>query len=206
MDGVVASIQLFGGNFAPRNWRLCDGALITISDNSALFSLIGTTFGGDGRTTFGVPDLRGRVAAGTGEGPGLPNRNIGNKWGTETTALGVHQLPTHSHNIVLRDPQNPPSLNVKVNASSDEGTVPTGQDAYWAVTHKITGPSTTLYDTYSTDKDITMAADAVEVSLSGLNYALEAQETGSSGAFSIAQPSIALIHVICLIGVYPSRS
>lgn len=206
MDGVIASIQLFGGNFAPRNWRLCDGAVLQISSNTALFSLLGSTFGGDGRTTFGVPDLRGRVAAGIGEGPGLPNRNIGNKWGSETTALGIDQLPAHSHNIVLRDPQNPPSLNVKVNASSDEGTVPTGQDAYWAVTHKVNGPSVTLYDTYSTDKDITMAADAVEVSLSGLNYALEAQATGDSSAFSIAQPTIALINVICVTGIYPSRS
>lgn len=82
---LIAEIMLFGGNFAPRGWAQCDGQLLSISANSALFSILGTMYGGDGITTFGLPDLRGRVPMHHGSGPGLSNRNLGVKGGTETT-------------------------------------------------------------------------------------------------------------------------
>jgi len=85
-------------NFAPRNWAFCDGQLLAISSNSALFSLLGTTYGGDGRTTFGLPDLRSRVMMHEGTGPGLSNRRLGTKTGQETVTLTVNQMPSHSHN------------------------------------------------------------------------------------------------------------
>jgi len=84
-DPFIAEIIMFGGNFAPRGWALCDGQLLPISSNTALFSLLGTTYGGDGRTTFGLPDLRGRVAVHAGNGPGLTSRRLGEKGGAETT-------------------------------------------------------------------------------------------------------------------------
>ncbi len=83
-EPFLAQIIMFGGNFNPRGWALCDGQLLSISQNSALFSLLGTTFGGDGRTTFGLPDLRGRVPVHAGTGPGLSQRRLGSKGGTET--------------------------------------------------------------------------------------------------------------------------
>ena len=82
-DAYIAEIMLFAGNFAPRNWALCDGQLLSISSNTALFSILGTTYGGDGETTFGLPDLRGRVPLHPGTGPGLTNRKLGQKGGTE---------------------------------------------------------------------------------------------------------------------------
>lgn len=82
-EPFIGEIQMFGGNFAPRGWALCDGQLLPISQHSALFSLLGTTFGGDGRSTFGLPDLRGRVAVHPGTGPGLSNKRLGSKFGTE---------------------------------------------------------------------------------------------------------------------------
>ena len=75
----IGQITMFGGNFAPRGYALCQGQLLPISQNTALFSLLGTTYGGDGRTTFALPDLRGRAAVGTGQGAGLPNTSLGNK-------------------------------------------------------------------------------------------------------------------------------
>ena len=96
MDPFIGLIVMFGGNFAPRGWALCDGQLLSISSNSALFSILGTTYGGDGRTTFGLPDLRGRVPMHPGTGPGLSPRTLGQKSGTETVQLTTAQLPPHT--------------------------------------------------------------------------------------------------------------
>ena len=96
-EPFVGEIRMFGGNFAPRGWALCDGQLLSISTNDALFSLLGTIYGGDGRTTFGLPDLRGRVPIHLGQGPGLSNRRIGAKTGLEKVTVTTGQLPQHSH-------------------------------------------------------------------------------------------------------------
>lgn len=99
-EPFIGEIRLFGFNFAPRGWALCDGQLLDIASHSALFSLLGTTYGGDGRTTFGLPDLRGRVAVHKGSGPGLTTRNMGQKAGAETVTLNVNQIPPHRHSLI----------------------------------------------------------------------------------------------------------
>lgn len=96
-EPFLAQIMLFGGNFAPRGWAFCSGQLLPIAQNTALFSLLGTTFGGNGQTTFALPDLRGRVPVHPGQGPGLSNVLLGEVGGSETRVLGVGQLPSHSH-------------------------------------------------------------------------------------------------------------
>ena len=98
-DEYLGEIMMGGWNFAPRGTIECAGQLLAISSNTALFSLLGTMYGGDGRTTFGMPDLRGRVPMGSGSGPGLTPRSQGQKGGTETNTLTVAQMPAHSHNI-----------------------------------------------------------------------------------------------------------
>jgi len=90
---------MFAGNFAPRGWAFCDGQLLNISQNDALFSLLGTIYGGDGRTTFRLPDLRGRVPIHTGSGGGLTPRNIGTRSGAESVTLTVNDLPVHTHQL-----------------------------------------------------------------------------------------------------------
>ena len=102
-DPTLAEISMFGGNFNPRLWANCDGQLLSINSNQALFSLLGTTYGGDGRTTFGLPELRGRVAVHTGSGPGLTPRQMGQRSGSETNTLTIAQLPSHGHAINARD-------------------------------------------------------------------------------------------------------
>lgn len=96
-EPFVGELQMFGGNFAPRGWALCDGQLLAVADNDALFSLLGTIYGGDGRTTFGLPDLRGRVPVGSGQGPGLSARALGSKFGAEQAYLTSGQVPAHTH-------------------------------------------------------------------------------------------------------------
>jgi len=99
LEPFIAEIIMFGGNFAPRGWAFCDGQLLPIAQNQALFSILGTTYGGDGRTTFALPDLRGRTAIHPGTGPGLSNRRLGERGGAETNTLTLPQLPTHTHTI-----------------------------------------------------------------------------------------------------------
>ena len=97
MEPFIGQIILFGGTFAPRNWALCDGQLMPISSNSALFSILGTIYGGDGRTTFALPDLRGRVPMHMGAGPGLTPRQQGQAIGEERISLNEAQIPPHNH-------------------------------------------------------------------------------------------------------------
>ena len=99
MEPFIGEIMLFGGSFAPRGWAQCDGQLLAISGNDALFSLLGTIYGGDGRTTFGLPDLRGRLPLHKGSGPGLTPRNIGSRAGSETETVSQAQMPAHNHSL-----------------------------------------------------------------------------------------------------------
>ena len=99
-EPFIGQIQIFGFNFPPRGWSFCDGQLLPIAQNTALFSLLGTTFGGDGRTTFGLPDLRGRVAIHPGTGPGLPPVTWGQRGGAASTVLTTNQMPNHNHQAI----------------------------------------------------------------------------------------------------------
>ena len=99
MEPFIGEITMFGGNFAPRGWAFCDGQLLAISSNEALFSLLGTIYGGDGRTTFGLPELRGRIPLHQGTGPGLSQRRIGLRSGSEGVTLTPSQLPSHTHTV-----------------------------------------------------------------------------------------------------------
>lgn len=98
-EPFVGEIRMFAGNFAPRGWAFCDGQLLAVSQNDALFSLLGTIYGGDGRTTFGLPDARGRLPIHAGQGPGLSPRRLGAKSGAEKETLTVNQLASHSHDF-----------------------------------------------------------------------------------------------------------
>ncbi|KAB7744117.1 phage tail protein [Nostocoides sp. F2B08] len=102
-DPYIGEIRLFAGNFAPQGWAFCDGALVSIQDNDALFSLIGTTYGGDGQTTFGLPDLRGRVPVSAGAGPGLSSRALGESGGVETVTLTTSTMASHTHQAFAAD-------------------------------------------------------------------------------------------------------
>ncbi len=106
-EPFLGQIKMFGGNFAPRGWAFCNGQLLPIAQNTALFSLLGTTYGGDGRTTFGVPDLRGRASMHPGRGPGLSTYRLGQRGGAEHITLNVNEIPSHNHSVEANsDPGN----------------------------------------------------------------------------------------------------
>ena len=118
MEPFIGQIQTFGFNFAPRGWAQCNGQLLAISQYTALFSLLGTTYGGDGRTTFGLPDLRGRSIVGMGNGPGLSSISWGEKAGAENHTLTTPQMPSHAH-----------SVKVAVNTGAGDEASPTSMIA-----------------------------------------------------------------------------
>lgn len=118
MNPFLGQIMLFAGNFAPRGWAFCKGQLLPIAQNTALFSILGTTYGGDGRTTFGLPDLQGRKAISQGHGPGLPTYALGQKGGNPTTVLLA---------------QNLPAAQVFIPCSADQGDFPEAENAVMAV-------------------------------------------------------------------------
>ena len=179
----IGEVRMFAGNFAPRNWALTDGQLLPISSNTALFSILGTTYGGDGRTTFALPDLRGRVSVHPGTGPGLTPRSLGQKSGSETNTLNVNQLPSHNHTA---------STTSTLKATTAGGTteIPTGNvladdgnDRIYAA-----GPANT-----------DMGASAIESSTTVNN-------NGGGQAVNNMQPWLGINHIICLQGIFPSRS
>jgi microcystin-dependent protein len=98
-EPFVGEIRMFAGNFAPQGWAFCDGQLLAVSQNDALFSLLETIYGGDGQTTFGLPDMRGRIPIHAGTGPGLSNRGLGSTGGSETVTVTANQLPSHTHSM-----------------------------------------------------------------------------------------------------------
>jgi microcystin-dependent protein len=175
----LAEIVLFAGNFAPRGWAFCQGQILSIAQNTALFSLLGTTYGGNGQTTFALPDLRGRVPVGTGQGPGLPSVNLGQVSGEPTHTLIVTEMPAHNH-----------TAQVQLNAASGGGNSasPAGN---------VPAASTARDSIYSNTSDTTMAANGGQVTV-GI--------AGGSQPHNNMQPYLGLNYIIAVEGIFPSRN
>ena len=121
-EPFIAEVRIFAGNFPPRNWAFCDGQLLPIAQNTALFSLIGTTYGGDGRTTTALPNLQGRAPMHAGRGPGLSDRRLGENAGVTTVTLTEGQMANHNHSLAaVPDPGEDPGPDGKTFARSVGG-------------------------------------------------------------------------------------
>lgn len=184
MEPFIGEIIMFGGNFAPRGWALCDGQLLPISQNSALFSILGTTYGGDGRTTFALPDLRGRAALHPGSAPGLTPRRLGEKLGTETNTLQTANLPAHNH-----------SGSVQVSSANATKSAAEAGDS-------IAAPGTGSSRSFTPTEGFNSAAPNVK--LGGATVATN--NTGGGQSVNNMQPSLGVNFIIALQGTYPSRS
>ena len=125
-DPYIGEISIFAGNFAPRGWAFCNGQLLPIAQNTALFSILGTTYGGNGTTTFALPDLRGRAPLSSGQGPGLSDYDLGQSGGTETVTLTTNEIPAHNHSVGAfnnKGDQSNPTNNVNaIVVDSSNGT------------------------------------------------------------------------------------
>lgn len=179
MEGTIGEIRLFAANFAPRDWSYCNGALLAISTNTALFSILGTTYGGDGRVTFGLPNLAGRSAVGVGQGPGLSYYDLGEMTGTNTKTLTIANLPSHTHTA---------GGNIIIPASSDEGD------------------SSTPANNVLASKSSMYTSEAGDSSTKAIPLNIQVSVAGSSIPLNITQPSLGMNYIICLYGIYPSRN
>ena len=179
----IGEIRMFAGNFAPRGWAFCNGQLLAISQNDALYALIGTTYGGDGVNTFGVPDMRGRLPLGMGQGPGLSTYVIGQMAGTESVTLTLLQTPSHSHTL------NATSANGNVAVPNNQ-TLPAAPDA--ATPHT----TASLYVEATPNTVVQNAMDPTSISVSG----------GGNQPHENRMPMLAFNFIIALEGVFPSRN
>lgn len=175
-EPFIAEIRIFAGNFAPRGWAFCDGQLLPISQNTALFSLIGTTYGGDGRTTTALPNLQGRAPMHPGRGPGLTSRRLGQRGGAETITLAEAQMPNHNHSMMAVTP----SQFTPANSRDPQGR------AFAGVT------SGQAYQTNSSSGLVTMNTNSLE-------------NSGGSQSHNNMQPFLTIDFIIALVGLYPSR-
>tara|TARA_R110002072_G_scaffold91762_4_gene204630 strand:- start:1835 stop:2398 length:564 start_codon:yes stop_codon:yes gene_type:complete len=187
MNPMLAEIIMFAGNFAPRGWAFCDGTLLSINSNQALFSLLGTTYGGDGRTTFALPDLRGRAPISPGRGPGLADYRLGARAGVEFNYLTVTQMPNHSHSAIGT-----------IKASGVDGTTNNPNGKILAV-GKVPVDRATVYEgnIYGDSANVNMSTDSVNITVGN---------TGANAPVSNMQPFLAINYIISLEGSFPSRS
>ena len=175
-DPFVAEIRIFPFNFAPKGWAFCNGQILPISQNTALFSLVGTYYGGDGRSNFALPNLQGSFVMGQGRGPGLSERYLGESGGAASVTLLAAEMPAHTHQLMA---------TASPTSSSPAGT---------AMSQSVAPPATSVpvYRGSPTNK-VNMAADAVA-------------PTGGGAPHNNRQPYLALNFCIALQGVYPPRS
>lgn len=190
----IGQIIQGGWNFAPRGYAFCNGQQMGIAQNTALFALLGTTFGGNGQTTFNLPDLRGRSMINAGQAPGLSNYVLGQSGGSETTTLTVNQMPTHNHPVST----NPGGgLNAADIKSTDQS--PSNGAIFGRGTD--TGSGSAVPEVY-------LPAGTTPTIALGLNVAgsIQVGLTGGNQPFSILSPYLAVSVVIALQGIFPSRN
>jgi microcystin-dependent protein len=173
----VAHICLFAGDFAPRGWAFCQGQLLSISQNTALFSLLGTTYGGNGQTTFALPDFRGRIPVGQGMGPGLSNISLGEVAGSASMTLTANQMPVHNHTPVI-----------VAGVSSESANTGNPEGSTLAI---------------STENLYAPAANATET-MTGSSITVDS--AGGNQAFQKQMPYLGMNFVIALQGLFPSRN
>jgi len=179
MENYMGEIRMFAGNYAPQDWALCNGALLPISQNEALFTLLGTTYGGDGQATFALPDLRSRVPVHQGTGPSLPAVVLGQAAGAEKVTLTAQNLPVHSHTL------NGIVATATTGTPTNMMMAITGRTVY--VPNTITPPATAL------PTPVVMGAQSVT-------------STGNGLPVPIIQPYVAINFIIAIQGIYPTQN
>ena len=180
MEGFIGEIRLFAPSFAPQFWAFCNGQILAINQNQALFSILGTTYGGNGVSTFALPDLRGKAPIGVGQGPGLSNYILGQQTGTSVNTLTGSNLPPHNHTITG-------TINMRTTSILADSESPGGN--YFA------NDGTTKFD--AQNDNVTMKPAIVN---------LAAGNPGTAGSVNNMMPYMAINYIICLTGTFPSRN
>jgi len=197
-DPFIGEIIMFAGNFAPRGWAFCNGQLLSIQSNQALFAIIGTTYGGNGTNTFGLPNLQGRVPVHQGQSPGMSQYNLGQTGGTENVTLTANELPAHVHSVALNGTGN---TSVAFGASSANGNTATPGPT--TVPAKVVSGLTALNAFSSTAPDTTLspATATTTVNVNG-NTGIAVNNMSDH----IVQPYQVVSFIIALEGLFPPRN
>lgn len=176
MEGTIGQILFFAGNFAPKSWAFCSGQILSIASNTALFSILGITYGGNGTSTFGLPNFVGRVPIGVGNGPGLSPISLGEAGGSASVSLSANQMPAHTHNT---------TVSLKVSGSNANSESPAD-------------------NIFGTPTNVNAFGSSANDSAAGTSISLGI--AGSNQPFSIIQPLLCVNFVICQYGVFPARN
>ena len=192
MDQFLSTILIWPPDFAPRGWALCAGQLMAISQNTALFSLVGTTYGGNGTTNFGLPDLRSRIPLGAGQGPGLSPYNLGQSGGTENVTLTTSTLAAHTHSAT------PAGLSATVPAVTSAGT--TNQPSPSVALATPTDAARNPVNIYSN------AAPTQNLAPGTVTGSITVGSAGGGQPHANIQPYLAVNYIIALVGIFPTRS
>lgn len=182
-DQFVAEIRIFAGNFAPEGWAKCDGRLLPISQNTALFSLLGTTYGGNGSTNFALPDLRERVVIAPGQGPGLSYHDLGETGGESNVTLLSSNFPPHNH-----------VANIKVSSAAGTSSTATSVNSLAAPLQNFNSVNRLMLPYNESVGDITTSSSSFNTGIAG-----------ASSPLNIEQPYLVCNYIIALQGIFPQR-
>lgn len=180
MEGVIGYVTMFAGTFAPKSWAFCNGQTINIASNTALFSILGTTYGGNGTTTFQLPNTKGRTVVGSGQGPGLSMYNLGQTAGTYSQTISSTQMPAHVH---------PVSISAHNPSTDDDATVSTPAGSVYARDTNISP-----YDSNQSANGGTFPAQ------------LNMTNMGNNAPVATMRPMLGMNYIICQYGVFPARN
>lgn len=189
MEGTIGEVRMFASNFAPKNWSYCNGAILNIASNTALFSILGVTYGGNGTQTFGLPNLMGRVAVGAGTGHSLSTYQLGQVGGSETCTLTTNEMPVHNHVLV-------PSLSSTLHPVCSTATTGNSDEPDGKV------PAATTTDVYTSTSDDAMKT----VALTNFAGGVTASVAGGSQPHTNLMPVLGMNYIICMYGVFPYRN
>lgn len=194
MEEYLGTIKSFGFNFAPRGWAVCDGQLLSIAANTALFSLFGTTYGGDGRTSFALPDLRGRSVVKVGSGPGLNTIMWGERGGSENEYVTTMEMPTHGHAMIDGDVNVTTTTKVYVGSNGATNETDSGANSFAGG-----GASSSIYSEPPMSADYVGGVTSVSMMYGQTN------SVGGSLPFDTRNPFLGIYMCVAMEGIYPSR-
>lgn len=207
MDAFTGMIAAFGFAFAPQDWGLCTGQLVSVEQYTVLYSLIGTFFGGDGRVSFGYPDLRSRMAAGSstmGVAPALDSFPLGSMYGVQSVRLTVLELPAHYHTATFTGTdQNGPTLTFAASTSAADLRAPNIGD--YLASQPTSGTFSDMYVDHTSPGTL-VPLGGLEWSVGEHTGTVSLHETGASEPVSVLNPFLAVNFCICEAGTYPSRN
>ena len=181
-EPFIGEVKLLAFDFAPKSYMLCSGQILSIASNTALFALLGTTYGGNGQTTFALPDLRGRMPIGQGTGPGLPSHSMGEMAGTTSVTLLSSNLPAHIHTMN--------NVSVKIKASNDQADENAAAGLFPGLASALVYTASPTPNVYTGGTQVTGTTDI----------------TGSNMPFSIMNPYLVMNYSIAVYGIFPSRN